>query len=142
MYYNIVHTVMSESVSRLRQQLWRLYGALARTLRALQRDAPMVQGSLYLLQRKCGKATCRCARGQLHSTWVLTRSEAGKHRLYAVPGEQRGPLRPLAREYRRWQRTRALLVKQLARLLALIDRLAQQRLQRWPPPKPHEPGTD
>jgi hypothetical protein len=133
---------MSESISRLRQELWRLYRALGRTLRALQRDAPMVQGSLYLLRRKCGKPTCRCTRGELHPAWVLTRSEAGKNRLYAVPGNQRGCLRPLTREYRRWQRTRALLVKQWARLLALIDRLAEQRLQRWPPPKSDEPRTD
>ncbi len=43
---------MSDSASRFRQQLWRLYRVLARTLRALQRDAPMAQGSLYLLRRK------------------------------------------------------------------------------------------
>ena len=134
---------MSESVSRLRQQLWLAYQALVRTLRALQRDAPMVQGSLYLLRRKCGKRTCRCARGELHPTWVLTRTEEGRHRLYSVPADQRGRLRPLAREYRRWQRTRAVLVKQFTGLLALIDQLAQPRLQRWPPPKPddHGPGT-
>lgn len=134
---------MSESVSRLRQELWRLYGILARTLRALQRDAPMVQGSLYLLRRKCGKPTCRCTRGELHPAWVLTRSEAGKNHLYAVPAEQRSRLRPLTREYRRWQRTRALLVKQFGRLLALIDRLADQRLERWPPPQADDdgPGT-
>lgn len=133
---------MSDSVSRLRQELWRLYRALARTLRALQRDAPMVQGSLYLLRRKCGNPSCRCARGELHPAWVLTRSEAGKHRLYTVPADQRGRLRPLTREYRRWQRTRALLVKQFARLLALIDQLADHRLQCWPPPKPNDgPGT-
>jgi hypothetical protein len=133
---------MSESISPLRQQLWRLYRALARTLRALQRDAPMVQGSLYLLRRKCGKPTCRCARGELHPTWVLTRSEAGRSRLYPVPADQRGRLRPLAHEYRRWQRTRALLIKQSAGLVALIDQLADHRLQRWPPPKPDAPRAD
>lgn len=133
---------MSESISRLRQELWRRYGALARTLRALQAEAPMVQGSLYLLRRKCGKPTCRCVRGQLHPTWVLTRSEGGKNHLYTVPAEQRGGLRPLTREYRRWQRTRALLVKQFARLLVLIDQMAEQRLKRWPPPHPDDgPGT-
>ncbi len=131
---------MSESVSRLRQQLWLTYRALAGTLRALQRDAPMVQGCLYLLRRRCGRPTCRCARGHLHPTWVLTRSEAGKSRLYAVPTDQRGQLRPLAREYRRWQRARAQLIKQSARLLALIDQLADQRLQAWPPPKADGPG--
>jgi len=134
-------TVMSGSASRLRQQLWRAYHALVRTLRALQRDAPMVQGSLYLLRRRCGKATCRCARGHLHTTWVLTRSEAGQSRLYSVSPEQRGRLRPLAREYRRWQRARAQLIKQSARLVSLMDQLAEQRLQPWPPPpKPDGPG--
>lgn len=133
---------MSESASCLRQQLWRAYHALARTLRALQRDAPMVQGSLYLLRRRCGKPTCRCARGHLHATWVLTRSEAGQSRLYSVPPEQRGRLRPLAREYRRWQRARAQLIKQSARLVALIDQLAEPRLQAWPPPqKPDGPDS-
>ena len=132
---------MSESVSRLRQKLWRAYRALARTLRTLQRDAPMVQGSLYLLRRKCGKPNCRCARGQLHATWVLSRSESGRSRLYAVRAEQRGPLRPRAREYRRWQLARAHLVKQTAQLLALIDELAEQRLQSWPPPKRTQPRT-
>jgi hypothetical protein len=132
---------MSESVSRLRQQLWLAYRSVARTLRALQRQAPMVQGSLYQLRRKCGKPTCRCARGQLHATWVLTRSEAGRSRIYTVAPDQRGPLRPLAREYRRWQRTRALLVKQSARLVALTDQMAEQRLQVWPRPPCDGPGT-
>ena len=132
---------MSESVSRLRQELWRRYRALARTLRALQRDAPMVQGSLYLLRRKCGKPTCRCTRGELHPAWVLTRTEQGRHRLYSVPADQRGALRPLTREYRRWQLARARLVKQTTRLLNLIDQLAEGRRQPWPPASPDEPGT-
>ena len=133
---------MGEQVSLLRQKLWRAYRALARTLRTLQRDAPMVQGSLYLLRRKCGKPNCRCARGQLHTTWVLTRSEAGRSRLYAVRPEQRSRLRPLAREYRRWQLARARLVKQAAALLALIDQLAEGRMQSWPPSQPDEPHAD
>jgi hypothetical protein len=45
----IVNTEMSGAASGLPQQLWLLYRAQARTLPALQADAPMVQGSLYLL---------------------------------------------------------------------------------------------
>lgn len=133
---------MSAQVSLLRQKLWRAYRALAHTLRILQRDAPMVQGSLYLLRRKCGKPNCRCAHGQLHAAWVLTRSEAGRSRLYAVRPDQRGRLRPLAGEYRRWQLARARLVKQTAALWALIDQLAEGRLQSWPPLSPHELDPD
>ena len=131
---------MSESISRLRQQLWQAYAALARPLRPLQRPHPMVPGSLYLLRRKCGKPNCRCAQGQLHASWVLTRSESGQSRLYAVPRDQRGRLRPLTQEYRRWQRAWARLVKASAALLTRIDQLAEGRLQPWPPPQDHGPG--
>jgi hypothetical protein len=132
---------MSETTSRRRQQLWQAYAALARTLRTLQRDQPMVPGSLYLLRRKCGKPNCRCARGKLHASWVLTRSESGQSRLYSVPKDQRGRLRPLTQEYRRWQLARAQLVKQSAAILEAIDQLAEGRLQPWPPLSDHGSGT-
>ena len=132
---------MSDDLSRRRQQLWLAYAALGRTLRTLQRQQPLVPGSLYLLRRKCGKPNCRCAQGQLHASWVLTRSESGQSRLYSVPQDQRGGLRPLTQEYRRWQLARARLVKQSAAILALIDAWAEGRLQPWPPPPDHGPGT-
>lgn len=124
---------LSADLSQLRQQLWRAYVALARTLRRLQRSEPMVQGSFYLLRRRCGKPNCRCARGQLHSAYVLTRSEAGKDRLYPVPTDQRAQVRKWAAEYRRYQRARAVLVKRHLHLLALVDQMAEQRLLTWPP---------
>ena len=123
---------LSNELSSLRQQLWRAYAALAQTLRRLQRSEPMVQGSFYLLRRKCGKPNCRCATGQLHATYVLTRSEQGKDRLYTVPKEQRAQVRQWAAEYRRYQRARAVLVKRHLHLLWLIDQMAQGRLRVWP----------
>ena len=92
----------------------------------------MVQGSFYLLRRKCGKPNCRCAGGQLHATYVLTRSEQGQDRLYTVPKDQRARLRQWAAEYRRYQRARAVLAKRQVQLLALVDQMAQQRLLVWP----------
>ncbi|MEN6579902.1 MAG: DUF6788 family protein [Anaerolineaceae bacterium] len=124
---------MNADLPKLRQQLWRAYAALAHTLRRLQRSEPMIRGSFYLLRRKCGKPNCRCTRGQLHPAYVLTRSEAGKDRLYPVPKEQRAEVRKRAAEYRRYQRARAVLVKRHLRLLALVDQIAEQRLLTWPP---------
>jgi hypothetical protein len=130
---------MKGDLPALRQQLWRAYAALARTLRQLSRSEPMLQGSFYLLRRKCGKANCRCAAGHLHASWVLTRSEAGRDRIYSVPKEQRARLRQRAAEYRRWQRARAALAKTHPELLALADQMAERRLVRWPEKKepPH-----
>ena len=127
---------MSNDLASLRQQLWRAYAALAHTLRRLQRSDPMVQGSFYLLRRKCGKPNCRCATGQLHAAYVLTRSEQGKDRLYMVPKEQRAQVRQWAAEYRRYQRARAVLARRQVGLLALVDQMAEQRLLVWPRKKP------
>ena len=93
----------------------------------------MVHGSFYLLRRKCGKPNCRCATGQLHASYVLTRSEAGKDRLYTVPKDQRAQVRKWAAEYRRYQRARAVLVKRHLHVLSLVDQMAEQRLLTWPP---------
>jgi hypothetical protein len=85
-----------------------------------------------MLRRKCGKPTCRCARGELHASWVITRSEQGKDRIYSVPEEMRGRLRELTSEYRRYQRARAVLVKRHLQLLKFADLFAAKRLQCWP----------
>ena len=102
------------------------------SLRQLQRSESMVQGSFYLLRRKCGKPNCRCAQGQLHVSWVVTRSEQGQDRIYSVPQDQRGRLRLLTQEYRRYQRARAVLVKRHGKLLELVDRIAELRMMVWP----------
>ena len=127
---------MSDTAARHRQELGQLYRALARTVRTLQRTPPLIPGTLYLLQRKCGKPNCRCARGALHPRWVLTRSEAGQARLYSVPAAHRAWLRARTREYRLWQLARARLTKQSTALLGLADQLAADRLEVWPPPPP------
>jgi hypothetical protein len=123
---------MNAKTSRLRQQLWRAYKSLGRTLRAMTPDQPMTPGSFYLMRRKCGKTSCRCARGQLHPAWVLTRSEAGRHKLYSVPPDQRAQVRQRATAWRRYQRARAQFGKQTAALLARADQLARTQTVDWP----------
>lgn len=131
-------------LSKLRQQLSRSFTALGRIFAELIRSTPMVPGSLYRLRRKCGKANCRCAQGELHASWVLTRSEQGKSRLYSVSAAERAAVRAWASQYRRYQRARAQWVKRGAALLAQIDHLAEQRIVVWPPPKrpPPDDGSD
>jgi hypothetical protein len=125
---------MTRKPAALRQQLWRDYRALGRLLRAMTSQGPLIPGSFYLMRRKCGKAACRCARGQLHPAWVLTRTEAGQHKLYSVPPDQRAGVRQLAAAWRRYQRARARLVKQVAALLRLADQIAQTQRLDWPAP--------
>ena len=123
---------MTEDLAALRQQLWRHYRSLEALLRAMTSQGPLTPGSFYLLKRKCGKPSCRCARGQLHTVWVLTRSESGKHKLYTVPPEQRAEVRKRAAAWRRYQRARARLLQQVSALVALADQIAEIQKVDWP----------
>ena len=125
---------MPDSISVLRQRLWRLHGSLTGLLRTMTSQGPLTPGSFYLLRRKCGKPSCRCARGQLHTVWVLTRSEAGQHKLYIVPPAQRAEVRQWAAAWRRSQRARARLIQHISQLLALADQIAERQRIDWPPP--------
>ncbi len=123
---------MPADLSAFRQQMWRLYRSLAALLRTMTSQGALTPGSFYLLKRKCGKPACRCARSQLHTVWVLTRSEAGDHKLYTVPPEQRAEVRKRAAAWRRYQRARARLLQQVRALVALADQIAESQKVDWP----------
>lgn len=123
---------MPADSSALRQQMWRLSRSLEALLRTMTSQGPLTPGSFYLLKRKCGKPSCRCAHGQLHAVWVLTRSEAGQRKLYTVPPEQRAQVRQRAAAWRRYQRARARLLRQVSAVVALADQIAESQRVDWP----------
>ena len=127
---------MALSSNNLRRQLWGQFRASGSLLRQMTKAAELIPGSFYLLRRKCGKASCRCTQGQLHASYVLTRSEAGKHKLYPVPPSQRARLRKLAAAWKRSQQARAKLQKVHVQLLALADQIVQAQQVDWPSPPP------
>ena len=125
---------MAAPTTALRRQLWRQFRASAHLLRRMTAPAEVLPGSFYLLRRKCGKASCRCAQGHLHATWVLTRSESGQHKLYSVPAKDRARVRKLAAAWKRAQKARTKLLQLQAQLLALADEIVQNQQGDWPPP--------
>ena len=69
----------------------------------------LVRGSVVKVRRRCGKARCKCTKGELHETWALSYSREGKTRMI--------PLRPedihLARQaVKRYQKAFTLLESQ------------------------------
>lgn len=124
---------MATPTGPLRRQLWRHFRVSAALLRLMTAQAQLIPGSFYLLRRKCGKSSCRCAQGHLHATWVLTRSEAGQHKLYPVPPAERARVRKLAAAWKRSQKARAKLLKLQAQLVALADEIVQHQQVVWPP---------
>ena len=78
-------------------------------------------------------AASATAASRRHEAWVITRKAGAKGWTYTVPGEERGRLRQLTQEYRQYVRGRAVLVKRQAQILAMVDQLAEMRLEVWPP---------
>ena len=119
-------------VSRLRQQLRETGRQIARQLCTLMEHTPLLRGGVYRLRRRCGKAGCRCARGELHESWVLLAREGGVQRMRAVPKGQTARWRELAEHYRHFRRARRELGRLYREVLRLTGEL--ERLRSVPPP--------
>jgi hypothetical protein len=76
---------------------------------------PLVHGSLVEMKRTCGKAGCKCARGERHSAFYLSRRIEGRTRLEHI---SRGDVETV----RRWQNN-------YKRLLGLIEELTTALLR-------------
>ena len=120
------------NASQLRKQLQQLQREVSQSLWILKGRPPLIRGSVYALRRKCGKAVCRCQEGHLHESWVLSVPEAGRKRMRGVPPGKRIAWQKMAERYRRFRRTRTLLVKCFAEILARVDELERERTV--PPP--------
>ena len=55
-----------------------------RILREIGGIGPVIHGSLVEAKRTCGNKRCKCARGELHSAFYLSRSIKGKTKLEHV----------------------------------------------------------
>jgi len=73
-------------------------------LKELAGCGPFVAASLCEVKRRCGNPRCRCAHGQPHKAYVLTRKVRGKTRTLHVPKGLLGEVRTWVTEYARVKR--------------------------------------
>lgn len=66
--------------SRLRQRKFEL-------LRQFSIPDDLLPGSLVLSYTRCGKPSCRCAKGKGHAAWSLVFMAGGKRRAQRIPKE-------------------------------------------------------
>lgn len=106
------------------------------TLTSLLAPRQLLKGSVYELKTRCGKPSCHCAAPQrpLHSTHVLSWSDAGKTRLRSLSASELTRWRQLTETYRRFRQARAPLVKLQQQILLVLDRL-ERALRLRPPPR-------
>ena len=120
---------MNQQLSSLRSQLLKAQEGLPDLLEHCLGREPLLPGSLYTLRRKCGKPNCRCSRGELHESTVLSYRGQGRPRNISPPAELLESLRSMTHAYRRCRQARAKLVSWQRQLLALVDALEASRVQ-------------
>ena len=82
-------------------------------------------------RRRCGKANCRCAKGEaLHETTVLSYSEGGRTRFVTLPADQVGLVRAALERYRAAQK--ALEERANAGLAELVSQARRDRAEPRP----------
>jgi hypothetical protein len=121
---------MTNDLSSLRARLDQVQQQLAGLLEECFGREPLLPGSLYVLRRKCGKPNCRCTRGELHESTVLSYRGQGRPQNISPTPEQLESLRQMTDDYRRVRTARAKLVRWQRELLKLVDALEAARVQR------------
>ncbi len=120
---------MNQELSSLRSQLLKVQQQLPQLLEDCLGREPLLPGSVYTLRRKCGKPNCRCSRGQLHESTVLSYRGQGRPRNVSPSPEQLASLRTMTQHYRRCRQARTKLVRWQKQLLKLVDALEAARVQ-------------
>jgi len=120
---------MNQQLSSLRAKLLHLQQLLPSLLEACFQRDPLLPGSLYTLKRKCGKPSCHCYRGELHSSTVLSYRGQGRPRNLSPPPEDLETLRKLTEPFRQCRKARAQLVRWQKQLLQIVDELEAVRIQ-------------
>jgi len=117
------------SLSTLRSQLRGLQNLLPALIETTLGRDPLLPGSVYTLRRKCGKPSCRCSRGELHESTVLSYRGQGRPQNISPRPEDVESLRKMTDHYRRCRQARAQLVRWQRQLLKLVDDLQAARVQ-------------
>jgi len=133
---SIQNRATREKVSRMRQSLPRLLNHMRRLVEPYFSDRPVIKGTVYELRRRCGKPGCKCTRGELHTSMVVSASEKGKTRLRGIPRGFLGEVQEKVRRYQELRRARARLVAIHREMLRILDEMEAMRREELPSSEP------
>lgn len=79
----------------------------------------VLRGVLFTLRRRCGKANCRCARGELHESPALAYPEGGRTKTLTLASSE---VKEVAAALRRYERAKGELDRQADKGVAALRR--------------------
>lgn len=116
-------------LSRLRQKVNRLDGERRELINRVLHSKEMIQGSLYQMGRYCGNPGCRCAKGEKHVSWYLSRGIEGKTRLTYIGRVVPVWLEVRVKRYQRHHRFLARIRKIDAEISDSLNKLQDVKVQ-------------
>ncbi len=121
-----------QKFSRLRQSLIHLSYEIKELIKPFFSSKPVIKGSVYELKRKCGKPGCKCTKGQLHRTMVLSSSEKSRTRLRIIPHGFLLEVKSKVQRYQRLRRSRQRLGEMHRKMLQVMDEMERMRREEMP----------
>jgi hypothetical protein len=89
--------------------------------------ASLAAGSLIVKYKRCNKGGCRCTRGEPHGPfWYVSQAVGGRTVMHFLRAAWVVRVRAAFERAKRWRQRRAALVRLQARILGLLDRLAEE----------------
>jgi len=70
-------------------------------LKKLAEVGPILQGSITTVDVKCGNPDCKCARGEKHTSNILTKKVNGKTKSVYVPADMLEEAKQWTQEYKK-----------------------------------------
>ncbi len=112
------------NLSQFRLKLRQLITEEIGLMKIFMERRPLLKGTVYLMETKCGRKGCKCEReGQLHTAWRFTRSHEGKPKAQYLTKEEVAKYKRLTQNYQRFRRARARLVKIHVEQMKIINLL-------------------
>lgn len=120
------HTV---DLSKMRQKVSRLDKERSELISRVLHSKEMIQGSLYRMARCCGNPGCKCAKGEKHVSWYLSRGIEGKTKLTYIGRIVPVWLEVRVKRYQRHHRFLARIRKIDAEISTSLNRLQGVKVQ-------------
>lgn len=127
-----------KQASKSRQRLLNLSKTITNLASKIISTRFITKGTIYNQKKKCGNKNCKCSRGELHTTRVLSFSHYGKTILKPLTKYSIIELSKIEKQvqnYQRYRRSRAEIVHYFKLLIAEINKLEKNLLIEIAPKK-------
>jgi hypothetical protein len=118
---------MNQDASRLRQLIHNCEQRKSLLIRQILQARRLIKGTIISMSRKCGKAGCKCERGEPHKSKCLSFSDGGKTRIIYLKGSDEIKVSDAVKRYQGFRKARAELVKLNTRVMDLLNKLEESQ---------------